>query len=127
MGIAAVQPGAGTAPYASRWPACRTRSRRAAGPGGTRGVRHGGGGGEPSIACEPGPASPPADEPGRASPPAGGPAPEANSANQLEGDQEAPVDLSWLIAKGYRRYQPMGRGGRLRVTLVSSGMRTRRR
>lgn len=47
MGIAAVQPGAGTAPYASRWPACRTRSRRAAGPGGTRGVRHGGGGGEP--------------------------------------------------------------------------------
>ena len=50
MGIAAVQPGAGTAPYASRWPACRTRSRRAAGPGGTRGVRHGGGGGEPPIA-----------------------------------------------------------------------------
>ena len=34
-------------------------------------------------------------------------------------DREALVDLQWLIAKGYRRYQPMRRDGRQRVTLAS--------
>jgi hypothetical protein len=68
-------------------------------------------------------------EPAQPSPPAGGPAPRAESGDhphdaspEPEGDQddrEALVDLPWLIAKGYRRYQPRPRDGRLRVTLAS--------
>jgi hypothetical protein len=87
---------------------------------------------EPPAADSQPPAEPPASsasEAGQPSPPAGGPAPQAEPADrphdtspEPEGDQddrEALVDLPWLIAKGYRRYQPTRRGGRLRVTLAS--------
>ncbi len=57
-----------------------------------------------------------ATEPGLASPPAVEPAPEASPP---EGDAAALVDLPRLIERGYRRYQPLPRNGRLRVTLAS--------
>ena len=57
-----------------------------------------------------------ATEPDLASPPVVDPAPEASPP---EGDAAALVDLPWLIARGYRRYQPLPRNGRLRVTLAS--------
>lgn len=46
MDIASGRAGAGMGPYASHWPVYPTRSRRAAGRGGAREVRPGGGGGK---------------------------------------------------------------------------------
>jgi hypothetical protein len=57
-----------------------------------------------------------ATEPDLASPPVVDPAPEASPP---EGDAAALADLPWLVARGYRRYQPLPRNGRLRVTLAS--------